>query len=1260
MLTTIIKRNGQTETFDPDKLLNSLKFIIQQLHLKDNPISLRVYKAAMEKLEAERPNREMATSEEIRTAITMVLVESNLKTIAEFYSDHKGKKLPMSAKKQNYVGQPIKAINPGLKIPRHWTKEGQNVFSMFVYEKRTSIIRDPDGKVIAEIKDVEVPTFWTQVATDILAQKYLRKAGVPQFDAGGNAIVDEFGDPVLGPETSIRQVSHRLAGCWRDWGERYGYFYSQADAQAYEDEMTYTLIRQLGAPNSPQWFNTGLAYAYGIKGSPQGHYLVNPDTGVLEQGPDAYTHPQPHACFIQSVSDDLVNEGGIFDLVTREARLFKYGSGTGSNFSTLRSGGEKLSGGGRSSGMMSFLRIFDRAAGAIKSGGTTRRAAKMVVVDINHPDAPEFISWKMREEQKVAALISGSWNTHHFLNKIMSVAVKEKTTDFSGNETLREAVQQALKRKIPLSFIIRALDLVKQGYESMDLAVFNTHFEGEAYTTVSGQNSNNSVRVTNEFMKAVDKDQDWNLIYRTTNEIARTLPARSLWNDINYAAWSSADPGLQFHTTANDWHTCPQDGAITASNPCSEYMFLDDTACNLASINLAHFLDDDARFDTEAFRHAVRLWTITLEISVLMAQFPGREIAWRSYLYRTLGLGYANLGTILMTMGIPYDSEEGRTIAAAITAIMGGQSYETSAELAQVVGPFPRYANNKEDMLRVMRNHRRVAYNAPASEYENIDIKPIGLNPTYTPDYLLTEARAAWDEALSMGEKYGYRNAQTTLIAPTGTIGLVMDCDTTGVEPDFAIVKFKKLAGGGYLKIINRNLPKALKRLGYTDQQIERIEKYALGYGTLKGAPNINPDSLIAKGFTMEEIEKLDQEVSKSFDIQFAFNTTTVTPDTLKRAGVTDEQLAAQNLNVLQALGFSKEEIKEANLYVTGTMTIEGAPDLKEEHYPIFDCANKCGALGKRYIAYKAHVAMMGAVQPFLCGAISKTINMPKSASIEEVAEVHWTSWKYGLKAVALYRDGSKLSQPLNSVTDDESILGLTEDDDVDEDISAKNYSDAIARKLLKQDLPTQRYGFIQEARVGGHKIYLRTGEYPDGRLGEIFIDMYKEGAAYRSLVNCFAIAISKGLQYGVPLEEFVDTFTYTRFDPAGVVEGHANVKMATSLLDYIFRVLGYEYLGRNDLVQIKEGTPRIEQQKAYYMGQATLPMGSKEAGDYAGPALTKAMKISKPIGDADKRSDAIRQGFTGDQCAACGSIKMKRNGSCLLCMDCGETTGCS
>ena len=1253
--TKIRKKSGSLESFDPEKLIISLKFVIHALHLKDNPISGRIYKAAEERLSKE-PTDQIST-QTIRAAVLVVLRENHFDNLAEYYQQHAGKKLPVGVRKETYTGTPVRAAAPGLKIPRRWTIAGTSVYDQFTYEKRTSIIRDPDGKVIAEIKDVEVPTFWSQVATDILAQKYLRKAGVPLYNADGTAQVNEHGEPITGAESSIKQVAYRMAGCWRWWGEKYGYFYSKEDAQAYEDEMVYTLIKQMGAPNSPQWFNTGLAFAHNIIGTPQGHYLVDPETGILDKSKDAYTHPQPHACFIQSVSDDLVNEGGIFDLITREARLFKYGSGTGSNFSSLRARNERLSGGGKSSGIMSFLRIFDRAAGAIRSGGTTRRAAKMVIIDIDHPDVEEFINWKMIEEQKVAALVSGSWNNDHFLNKIMSIAAAENTTNFNENEALKNAVRVALARKVPMNYIMRALDLVKQGHSSMTLPVMNTHFESDAYLTVSGQNSNNSVRVTNDFMHNVEANRDWNLWYRTTGEIAKTVSSRSLWDQINYAAWSSADPGLQFHTTVNDWHTCPADGTITGSNPCSEYMFLNDTACNLSSINLAHFLNQDTGiFDVEAFRHATRLWTVTLELSVLMAQFPGREIAWRSYLYRTLGLGYANLGTMLMTLGIPYDSEEGRAIAGAITAIMGGASYETSAEMAAVVGPFPRYEYNKEAMLRVMRNHRRAAYNAPDSEYENIDIKPKGINPQYTPDYLLKAARVAWDNAVAAGEQYGYRNAQTTLIAPTGTIGLVMDCDTTGVEPDFAIVKFKKLAGGGYLKIINKSLPLALRRLGYTEEQIKEIELYALGHGTLQNAPHINFESLKAKGFTDEEIQKLDAGAKSAFDIQFAFNPTAIGADTLKRIGLTDEQINDTRTNVLSALGFTKEQIHECNFYVSGTMTTEGAPHLKEEHYPIFDCANKCGTIGKRYIPYTAHVAMMGATQPFLCGAISKTINMPNHAAIAEVEEVHWMSWKYGLKALALYRDGSKLSQPLNSVTDEESILSLTDEDDTDDQTTAKTYSDAIARKLLKRELPSQRYGFVQEGKVGGHKVYVRTGEYPDGTLGEIFIDMYKEGAAYRSLINCFAIAISKGLQYGVPLEEFVDTFTFTRFEPAGVVEGHDNIKMATSLLDYIFRVIGYEYLGREDLVQIKKDAPKIPRPtmvQNIVHAQQTLTNTTINAEM---PTYAKADQIS----DHAVRDAAIKQGFTGDQCPACGSIKMKRNGSCMLCIDCGETTGCS
>ncbi|RJO59085.1 vitamin B12-dependent ribonucleotide reductase [Candidatus Parcubacteria bacterium] len=1141
-----------------------------------------------------------------------------------------------------------------MRIKRRYTSPGVDPLEQIIYEKRSSIIKNPDGRIIYEIKDVEVPSFWSQVATDILAQKYFRKSDVPMLDDDGKSKLDAQGNPILGSERSAKQVVKRLAVCWRWWGESHGYFASAEDAEAYENEMEHILIRQMGAPNSPQWFNTGLQVAYGITGKPQGHYYVEPTTGELKKSEDAYTHPQPHACFIQSIKDDLVNEGGIFDLVTREARLFKFGSGTGSNFSDIRGKGEKLSGGGTSSGLMSFLQIFDKAAGAIKSGGTTRRAAKMVIVNADHPDIEEYVNWKAKEEQKVADLVAGSKINARFLNEIMQVAKAEGVTKINASPKLKNVVQQAINHHVPLNYIVRVLDLVKQGKTSIDFPVFDTHFEGEAYQTVSGQNSNNSVRVTNEFMDAVKANAPWNLRRRLDDAVTKTISARDLWDQISFAAWSCADPGLQFDTTVNEWHTCPEDGRINGSNPCSEYMFLDDTACNLASMNLTKYLNTETGvFDLDSFRHSIRLWTITLEISVLMAQFPGREIARKSYEYRTLGLGYANLGTVLMMLGIPYDSEEGRAVAANLTAIMTGEAYATSAEMASALGAFPAYERNKRHMLRVIRNHRRAAYNAPEDEYENLSIKPAGIDPAASPAYLVAATREAWDRAITLGEKYGFRNAQTTLIAPTGTIGLIMDCDTTGVEPDFAMVKFKKLAGGGFFKIVNQSLDLALKRLGYTEQQIQDIENYAKGHGSLQGCPSINPEILRAKGFSDSALQAIEQNLKTAFDIRFAFTPYALGEEVLKKVGLSEEQLADHELNVLKALGFTEAQINEANEYVCGAMTVEGAPHLKPEHYPVFDCANKCGVKGKRFIAYDAHLKMMAATQPFLSGAISKTINMPNEASIKDISDAYTKSWKYMLKAVALYRDGSKLSQPLNSVAGlDELGQTETKAEEINEAVTPKQVSDAVAGQIVRMALPNKRRGFVQKSYVGGHKVYLRTGEYPDGRLGEIFIDMYKEGTAYRSLLSMFAISISKGLQYGIPLEEYVDTFTYTRFEPAGPVQGHENVKMATSILDYVFRILGFEYLGRTDLVHVKpDTTPQMENKPKAV--QEPLPMNVPKVN------ISEAVASNVTFGMHSK-DEARQQGYTGDQCAACGSMKMKRNGTCILCLDCGETTGCS
>jgi ribonucleoside-diphosphate reductase alpha chain len=1094
-----------------------------------------------------------------------------------------------------------------MKITRRFTEAGLSPYASIPFRRATSEIKNPDGSIVFRLNGFDVPEQFSQVAADILAQKYFRKAGVarrlkrieetqvPSWlwrsvpDEAALAALPE--NERYGGESDARQVFDRLAGTWTYWGWKGGYFTTEEDAQTFFDELHYMLANQMAAPNSPQWFNTGLHWAYGIDGPGQGHLYVDFQTGKLTQSTSAYEHPQPHACFIQSVADDLVGDGGIMDLWVREARLFKYGSGTGSNFSSLRGANEKLSGGGRSSGLMSFLKIGDRAAGAIKSGGTTRRAAKMVVVDVDHPDIEEYITWKVREEQKVAALVTGSKICQKRLQAVMKACVNceaqgEACFDPLKNPKLKLAIREAKRDGVPQNYILRVIQFARQGYKEMAFDTYDTDWDSEAYLTVAGQNSNNSVRVTDEFLNAVADDKDWNLRARLGNKITKTLKARELWEQIGFAAWASADPGIQFHTTINDWHTCPQSGPIRASNPCSEYMFLDDTACNLASLNLLRFRRDDKSFDVDAYEHGCRLWTIVLEISVLMAQFPSRQIAELSYRYRTLGLGFANIGGLLMSAGTPYDSAEGRAICGAISAIMTGVSYATSAEMAAELGPFPGYAPNAADMLRVMRNHRRAAH-GEAELYEKLAVAPVPLDHASLKDARLGEAaRRAWDRALELGQEHGYRNAQATVVAPTGTIGLVMDCDTTGIEPDFALVKFKKLAGGGYFKIINQSVPEALRTLGYRESKIAEIEAYAVGHASLDQAPAINTATLKARGFTDAALAKIEQGLGAAFDIKFVFNRWTLGDAFLTETlGVPAEKLNDPAFDILTHLGFSKADIEAANEHVCGAMTLEGAPHLKPEHLPVFDCANPCGRKGKRYLSVESHIRMMAASQPFISGAISKTINMPNDATVEDCKQSYMLSWKLALKANALYRDGSKLSQPLNS-----QVLGDDEEDAADAVETLMNQpmtartaavTERVIEKIVERivyvkekahdraKLPGRRKGYTQKASVGGHKVYLRTGEYDDGGLGEIFIDMHKEGAAFRSLMNNFAIAISLGLQYGVPLEEYVEAFTFTRFEPAGLVQGNETIKNATSILDYIFRELAVSYLGRHDLAHV-------------------------------------------------------------------------------------------
>ncbi|MCL2831848.1 MAG: adenosylcobalamin-dependent ribonucleoside-diphosphate reductase [Treponema sp.] len=1538
-----------------------------------------------------------------------------------------------------------------MKIDRLFTGPKTGPYKDIVWEKRKSEIRNPDGRTIFSEETVIVPSSWSQIAADIIAQKYFRKAGVPSekiYEWKKWACADGSSDPsapadlrdpqdltdpgnVLpadGAEHDARQVFHRLAYTWMEWGKKNNYFDSPEDEKAFYDETCYMLARQMAAPNSPQWFNTGLYSVYGIDGPAQGHFYFDPAQGKVVKSDSAYKRPQPHAClpahslistpkglisiselvkknasgtevfdkdgitkiiavkengikpvirvvlkngnsleatpdhlvlafdgeeefskepkwieagklhngmklmqitgtavnpalnctelevseailagwlsgdgfagqyngtntswtiefmtagddeynylmphiqnvfrdihyhvssvetknetlnlrrirlygkklqpfiekyeadkrgldikipdiilqggkeiaaaylrslfqadatvrshkgnndsydvvlgsisidlihnaqqllanlgiysrislcadsredrhvyyqliiaykserkkfqgmigfiseekqiklsdslqtdirgkiipavryeqvvrleylgempvydiqtqsgnflagnivvhncFILSLKDDLVNEGGIMDLVTREARLFKYGSGTGSNFSAIRGLNEKLSGGGVSSGLLSFLKIGDRSASAIKSGGTTRRAAKMLTLDADHPDVEKYIAWKQEEEHKVASMVTGSRTIKKHIEgikKALAAFRGPEADKFNANKNydLASALRSALTDNIPSSYIYQILRRLEQGDTKINPAVFSTAWDDEAYNTVSGQSSNNSLRLTDEFMKAVLEDKEWNLTTRITGETVKTLKAREIWDKTAQSAWACADPGLQFHTTINDWHTCPAGGEIRASNPCSEYMFLDDTACNLASINLSLFYSSETKkFDVQAYLHAIRIWTTILEISVVMAQFPSSKIAELSYEYRTLGLGYANLGSLLMIMGLPYDSPEGRAIAASLTAMLTGEAYTQSARMAAGLGTFARFDENREAMLRVIRNHRRACFNSPVKEYEKLHTIPQGIDQEKCPAYLLDAAKQTWDTALRLGEEHGYRNAQVTAIAPTGTIGLLMDCDTTGVEPDFALVKFKKLAGGGYFKIINQSVPPALKALGYKDSEIERIVCYATGHKTFATSPVINSESLASKGFSPENINAAEAAVASAMNLESVFNPWILGKEFFeKKLKIPEATYSTPGFSLLRALDFSAEEIEKAETYTCGTMGLEGAPVLKKEHHAVFDTATPSGKNGKRSIPWTAHVDMMAAVQPFVTGAISKTINMPNSANYEDVKGAYIMAWKKALKAVALYRDGSKLSQPLSSFapgTDPlaDTILG------VEHDLNY-GYTPGVSPDRRKsrvrgerKSLPNRRIGYTQKVKIGGHSIFTRTGEYEDGKLGEIFVDMQKEGSAFRTLLNSFAIAVSLGLQYGVPLEKYVEQFTFIRFEPNGMVQGHEYVKMATSVIDYIFRDLAISYLKRSDLAQVKPED---------LLATGTKSNGTSSTHTPSEPVMENFMQ---KYGLANAQIlEARIKGYEGEACPNCGSFTLIRNGTCMKCDTCGGTTGCS
>ncbi len=1193
----------------------------------------------------------------------------------------------------------------GMVVERRFTSSGKDPFESFEWIEMDAEIRNPDGSMADTILGVKLPSGYAGVPGKVLAQKYLRKAGVPTHLRK----VPEDGVPVwlqrsepdtekldlleasdrFGGERDGRELFRRLAGTWTYWGWKHGYFASEADARAYCDEMCYLVASQRSAPNSPQWFNTGLHWAYGIEGPAQGHTYIDPLTGKLEYSSNAYEHPQPHACFIQSVGDSLVGgKDSIMGLWNREALLFKYGSGTGSNFSKIRGAGEPLSGGGSSSGLLSFLKIGDRAAGAIKSGGTTRRAAKMVTLDLDHPDIEEYIDWKSSEEEKVSALVIGSNILQKHADKLMDAIWEgdddDTRFDQNSNESLRRAMVGAIRDSVPQPHIQRIVDLAKQGWKGVDFDVLDTDWQGEAYLTVSGQNSNNSVRVPNSFMQSVKDGGKWDLHWRTELDKAeaegrepnacKTLDAGELWDKVAYTAWACADPGVQFDTTINEWHTCPEAGRINGSNPCSEYMFLDDTACNLASINLLKYYDLDTHtFQIEDFVHSVRLWTVTLEISVLMAQFPSEEIARGSYDYRTLGLGYCNIGSLLMHMGIPYDDERGYAICGALTSIMCGESYATSAEISSVLGPFPDYERNTEHMLRVMRNHRRAAYDAPAEEYEGLSVAPMGINSKKCPKDLLEAARGAWDTALREGEQHGYRNAQTTVIAPTGTIGLVMGADTTGVEPQFSLIQYKTLAGGGSLRIINHGVPAALKRLGYSKPKVKGIMEHIMGTMRLTGCPHLTSDRLNQLGFTSDITSKIDSSMPDVFGIRGAFAPSILGEDfCMESLGMSKEQCEDPFFDVLSHLGFSSAEVDEANDHVFGRGTIEGSPGLKDEHLPVFDCATPCGKYGARAIDWKAHVLMMAAAQPFISGAISKTINMPSDSTVEDIRAAYDLSHETMNKACAVYRDCSKLSQPLMNQLVDTSSLEEEETDEavstmvkqvvetmpVPQEVAAPVAESFVNYIATRRALPDKKKGDNVKARIGGHSVRLITGEYPDGKLGEIILVTSKEGAAWRAMLNQFAIAVSIALQHGVPLEAFVKVFTFQKFEPSGMVEGGSGrVKMASSLVDWIFRELAIEYAGRDDLAHVAaEDLDPFTIAKPEITSQGVM----RTKGETREVQLT--LDAIQPTESSEARTYRLAReaGFTGDICDDCGSSQMVRNGTCLKCNSCGATTGCS
>lgn len=985
----------------------------------------------------------------------------------------KSRTTPSQATKPRSNSPAAKATEGGLKIEQQFCPTDKAPFDTVGWELRSAAIKDETGNALFEQTDCEIPASWSQLATNVVVSKYFY--GEPNTDER---------------ENSVRQLIHRVTRTISDWGIADGYFETAEDGEAFYNDLSWLCLHQHGAFNSPVWFNVGLFHEYGVAGDPC-TWNYNPATQQVEQPDNPYEFPQGSACFIQSVEDNMED---IMRLASSEAMLFKFGSGTGTDLSTIRSRRERLSGGGTPSGPLSFMKVYDSIAGVVKSGGKTRRAAKMQSLKVSHPDVLEFIESKWNEERKAHALI-------------------------------------------------------REGYES--------NFNGEAYSSVFFQNANLSVRVTDDFMQAVRDDADWKTswVSAKANGEPPTFKAREVLDRMADCAWNCGDPGVQYDTTINNWHTCPNSGPINASNPCSEYMFLDNTACNLASINLMKFRKPDGSFNVERFVAACRIYFIAQEILVGHASYPTPEIAENSYLYRPLGLGYANLGSLIMTAGAAYDSDKARSICGSITALLHGAGNLASAEIAGVVGPFEGYENNREPMQRVMNMHREA-------------VESIG---DAGPAYLKDAARKLWTEVVQTGERLGFRNAQATVLAPTGTISFMMDCDTTGIEPDIALVKYKQLAGGGMLKIVNRGVCYGLETLGYDENEIKAIVDY-----------------------------------------------------------------------------------------IDDNDTIEGAPFLKDEHLGVFDCAFK-PAKGTRSIPWQAHVQMMAAAQPFLSGAISKTVNMPNDVTPKDIAEAYTWGWELGLKAIAIYRDGSKQSQPLNTKNDSDKEKAAPKE--------------KIVYKPRRERLPDTRQSVTHKFNIAGHEGYLNVGLYPDGRPGELFITMAKEGSTVGGLMDSFGTAISMSLQYGVPLEVLVNKFSHTRFEPMGHTT-NPDIRIAKSMVDYIFRWMGLTFLAgyreastgatKPEAPVAIPVRPNAGQEKPQANGNGATEVNAETATSArytGGENVVDAQSLERAgvaIASGNSQSGQFA-GFQSDapSCDNCGSITV-RNGNCYLCHNCGNSMGCS